>query len=575
MKIVIMTTMYKRHHLTNYVFSHYNKLKDEFKDIAELIFVVGGSEGETSKKIAEKNNFHYIETPNDPLSKKHNNVLMECKKFNPDAVVLVGSDDVMSKEVIFEYIKGVIQEIEFIGFTDLYFYDKNLFYFSGYDANVKNMTLGAGRFFSKSLLDKINWNLWGDIPYNKGLDAISYNKIKLLSPSSKILRLVDIDGLILDIKSTQNVTNIDYIKNKKKIDINYLNKFDINISEINNVINVNNKKEDTIVDFYDLSILISTYKNVQYFDECINSIIESIGNKNVEILIGVDSCKETFAHIQNREYPNYIKFFFFERNVGPYVVFNSLSTVVKSSNLMFFGSDDIMDKNMVDDFISALQKYECVIPTFINFNNGEIIDKNSKRFLGEGVIGIKKPLFEKMNGYENWMCAADTDFMVRLQKYRPRMSYTNKINFYRRIHDQGLTSRKETGFGSPMRLANNKITFTRKSIGAIPTMVIEPFEMIETKKFYVNRNVKLNHNKNKIGDILSRNNNSNIEIKEINYEKVNQVVQNRQTQKPQPKPQVTNENPNSNANTAKNASISKKPIKPDSKNKIGKDFLRI
>jgi len=572
MKIVIMTTMYKRHELTNYVFSYYNKLKKELEHAVELIFVVGGSEGDISKEIAERNNFNYIETPNLPLNKKHNNVLLETKKFNPDAVVLIGSDDIISKEVIYEYIKSIQHGVEYMGFSDLYFYDDGLHYFTGYDSSKKDITLGAGRFFSKEFLDKIKWDLWGDVPRNRGLDTASYEKIKLYSPITKILRLIDIDGMILDIKSNQNITNIDNIKNKKKIGLDFLKKNAIDLNELNNVLN---KNKNNNVEFYDMSILISTFKNTKYFDECINSIIKSINNNNVEILIGIDSCKETLEHIKNKEYPNYIKFFFFEKNVGPYVVFNTLSKKVKSKNLMFFGSDDVMDDNMVSDIITNLQKYECVIPTFINFNHGEIINKNSKRFLGEGVIGVHKDLFDKMNGYENWMCAADTDFMVRLQKFRPRIGYTNKVNFFRRIHNEGLTSRKDTGFGSPMRVANNKITFTRKAIGAINNMVVEPCEIVETKVFYVER--KQYHTKEKSKGNLDKifNRNINIEIKQINYDKVNEVVQNRQVQKPQPKQQVVNENPNSNTNMAKNASISKKPIKPDSKNKIGKDFLRI
>lgn len=542
MKLVLMTTMYQRHYLTDYVFSYYNKLKNEIKDSVELILLVGGSEGELSRHIAQKNSFNYIEVPNFPLSNKHNVVLKECEKYDPDGVILIGSDDLISKEIIEHYIKCINEGIDYSGFEDLYMYDTTLHYWSGYSTHRKGEPIGAGRFYSKNLLDQLEWDLWGEKELNKGLDLLATKKMNKLTYTKEIIKSSSINGFILDIKTEQNLTSLNKYDNLKKLNKYILSVMDIDLNELDKTIR--NKSEYKIEEI-ELSIIISTYKNSQYLNECFNSITESIGDFNVEVLVGVDSCIETYDFIMGNSFPPNFSFYFFEKNNGPYIVFNTLSKICRSENIMFFGSDDIMDKNMIGEIINGLYKFDCMKPSYVNFNDGDEINLNSKKFLGEGVFAIKKSIFEYMNGFEPWMCSADSDFMGRIYKSHYRVKGTNNINFYRRIHKNGLTSRPDTGMGSPLRAHYVKLSREKKVAGPLEFMVTEPFVFMSGGGYapQPNPNKVFRHRpENPVNKLLNKPGFVEGEIKEINYEKVNNVVNKRELSRNVEPKKVINKN---------------------------------
>ena len=339
-----------------------------------------------------------------------------------------------------------------------------------------------------------------------------------------------------------------------------------------------------------LSIIISTFNNTQYLDKCFNSIIDSIGNKNVEVLVGVDSCIETFNFLIGKFYSHNFKFYFFQKNVGPYIVKNSLSKISNSNDILFFDSDDIMDKNMVGDVIDGLNGYDCVKPVFINFNDGDIININSKKHLGEGVFGVKKSIFNYLNGFEPWMCAADSDFMGRLYKNRYKLRYTNRINFYRRIHKNGLTSRPDTGMSSPLRAQYAKLSRNKKVAGPLKIMVTEPYSLINgvnylPKMVYDNDTLNvvdpnyelmLKLRKESLAKVFNHENYrvatpvEKIEkkISSINYEKINNLL-NKVIPKPIPKVNQVNNTPENKKIITNKEMV--KLIFPDKKNRRGGD----
>lgn len=330
--------------------------------------------------------------------------------------------------------------------------------------------------------------------------------------------------------------------------------------------------------YYNLSILISTYENIEYLKDCFDSIIKSIGDNNVEVLVGVDSCLKTKEYVMKNYFPDNFRFYFFEKNVGPYTVFNTLSEISNSDKIMFFGSDDIMGETMVSDMIDGLSHTDCVRSSYVNFKNGDNINnlKNKKESEG-GVFAIKKDIFNKLNGFEPWMCEADTEFMIRIFKNRVKLKVSNKIDFYRRIHSNGLTSRPDTGMNSKLRSEYRKIYKNKKDFDPLPKKVTESYLVLKEGLHQKKENIVETKQKsvNPLGGLFNR---PKIEEpKVINYEKVNEVTQNRQTQKPE-RPQKNYENKNSNSDMAKNVIISKKPVKPNGGTplmKIGKDFLRI
>lgn len=228
---------------------------------------------------------------------------------------------------------------------------------------------------------------------------------------------------------------------------------------------------------YELSIIVPTYKNINFLDESIISVLNATLEHNIEILIGVDGCEESLEFLKKSTYPNYVKMYYFEDNMGPYTIKNTLAEKAKSENLLFFDSDDIMNQNMIQEIINGLKNYACVKPKFSEFGGKSL----GGTTFGEGVFGIQKNLFISMNGFEPWMMAADSDFMGRLYKKKLKILHTPQILFKRRVHPDSLTNRKDTGLRSIERARYVRISKNKKGDGNPEILHKRDYIVIDTK----------------------------------------------------------------------------------------------
>jgi hypothetical protein len=198
MKTAIITTLYKRHDLAEIVLDYYNSLKKEFN----LILIAAGSEGEESRQLAERNGWEYIETHNRPLTHKHNALSSYLKGKDIKGAVLIGSDDLIAKEQL-KFYEGLSEnESEIIGFSSVYFFDTRTKELGLFES--ESQSIGAGRYFSKRILEACNYELWeGD--FNRGLDLNCKKRLQRLLIHEKIIK----GGLIFDIKHSHNISNIE------------------------------------------------------------------------------------------------------------------------------------------------------------------------------------------------------------------------------------------------------------------------------------------------------------------------------------------------------------------------------
>jgi ABC-type polysaccharide/polyol phosphate transport system ATPase subunit len=234
--LVLLTCVWKRPRLTKIILSYYSKLKEEVKNTVDLEFVAVGSEGNKSRSICEDAGFHYYEYENQPMSKKWQHGLEMTKKYNPDAVIIVGSDDIITKEIIDFYIEKINLGHLLIGIKDFYIYEsslKKLAHWRGYgklnDAHRMDETIGLGRCLARPLLDKIKFDVWGGLELKRNLDGAMTNRLKefgifpisedncpIINDNGKLLRighvgykLNEMNGFAIDIKSKTNITNFD------------------------------------------------------------------------------------------------------------------------------------------------------------------------------------------------------------------------------------------------------------------------------------------------------------------------------------------------------------------------------
>lgn len=199
-----------------------------------------------------------------------------------------------------------------------------------------------------------------------------------------------------------------------------------------------------------VTLIIPTFNNTEYIDECILSIINNKSNNiNIEILIGIDNCEKTKKHVLNNELYKNVNIYYFNVNVGPYIVKNTLIRNAKNENIIFFDSDDYFLKDTIKDIIDLFDTNDYILFKYNDVRNGNI--KTTKAEYGEGVFGIKKTLFINNNGFYPWRCAADSEFKQRILSSGVQPYKHDEIVFNRRVHNNSLTKSKETGYNSDIR----------------------------------------------------------------------------------------------------------------------------
>lgn len=108
--------------------------------------------------------------PNYPLGRKYQMGVFEARKYNPQALMVLGSDDLLSYTYIEKSMAYIDKGYDFIGKKQWYIFSSiNDVYLASYTGKHSSRYLGAGRTYSKYFLDKIGWKIF-DIHKNSGLD---------------------------------------------------------------------------------------------------------------------------------------------------------------------------------------------------------------------------------------------------------------------------------------------------------------------------------------------------------------------------------------------------------------------
>lgn len=196
---VIVTGMWKRHDVFKIFKRHYQALG--------IDVIVAGSEGSVSRKLCE--GFTYLETPNQPLAEKMNATTIKALEMGYSHVICVGSDDLLTKELIERYIQLAEKGYDFIGVTDFYFYDlktRKALYWGGYRERYRyGHTCGAGRMISDRMLIEWDGRPWTN-DLSDYLDTAMQNKLKNTLLPRFTFSLKNENLLAVDIKSDENMT---------------------------------------------------------------------------------------------------------------------------------------------------------------------------------------------------------------------------------------------------------------------------------------------------------------------------------------------------------------------------------
>lgn len=203
-KIVCTTAIWKRPPITEIVLKHCNELREHSKVDIELIAV--GSRGEKSRRMCEKHGFEYIERPNKPLAQKWADVVHEAERYDPDAVMRIDSDDLISynyPQVLYDRMKH--EKIDVGGICELYFYWTK----SGQMAHwidPKKLPTGGSIMFMDEILEKYDYRPWPEgCGIDRGLDGFNRRWWK---SKGAVYKAFEQDGLGVRVVSLKSSVNI-------------------------------------------------------------------------------------------------------------------------------------------------------------------------------------------------------------------------------------------------------------------------------------------------------------------------------------------------------------------------------
>lgn len=146
--------------------------------LTEVICV--GSKDE--KQTVENAGAVFLEYENNPLGTKWNYGFDYAKRYNPDAVLFVGSSDWLSDNWLAE-TTPYLKDYDLIGKKDFYMMDfqkeMRSCHWLGYVCQRKDEPIGIGRLISRNILEKMNWNPFRS-DANHSMDSFMYRKTILL-----------------------------------------------------------------------------------------------------------------------------------------------------------------------------------------------------------------------------------------------------------------------------------------------------------------------------------------------------------------------------------------------------------
>jgi hypothetical protein len=164
------------------------------------IILVGSTDEDI--EFCKKMNVNYVKCNNKPLGLKWQVGVYYAKLFNPESIMILGSDDLISKDYIKIGYNHIKSGYDMVGIRSWYLNDNNKIYKIEYTDKVK-ITLGSGRMYSSRILDKINWELF-ELFIDKGLDDHGYNMVK--NNNGKYLDNIK-DGYLTSIKGDWEMIN--------------------------------------------------------------------------------------------------------------------------------------------------------------------------------------------------------------------------------------------------------------------------------------------------------------------------------------------------------------------------------
>ena len=201
-KLLIYLAVWRRPEITKLCFIGINRLKKHpLYDITSFAVI---SEPEMIP-LCEEYGIKWVMHQNYPLGKKKNYGLKACSQYDFDYLMEIGSDDLITNQMLNHYLK-YFDKYDFFGISDVVYVESE----TGECRRLSNKatTYGAGRIIKREILEELNWKIWSD-DLNRGLDNDSIRRIESKGYKFHKTEPMEEPGLI-DIKSNENIWKFNY-----------------------------------------------------------------------------------------------------------------------------------------------------------------------------------------------------------------------------------------------------------------------------------------------------------------------------------------------------------------------------
>jgi hypothetical protein len=156
---------------------------------------------ESDKPMCNKYYIEHFTEPNKPISRKWNRAFGYFRSIGVDYVIILGSDDIISTELLRAIVEQMERGVSLIGINTIYFYSAEGMYKGKLARLQSKQILGVAKAIHHSALDPIKWHV-SPIDKNWGIDAIMSNAIKPHVTTKAV-----VDGVCVDVKTSLNINH--------------------------------------------------------------------------------------------------------------------------------------------------------------------------------------------------------------------------------------------------------------------------------------------------------------------------------------------------------------------------------
>lgn len=200
--------------------------------------IVGGPPNSPCEAIARSYGFTYYYNPKQPgaskdgpLGRKINNITEFAAQKPTDFYLYMGMDDLMSQKMwgFYNNYSG-----ERLALADYYFYDvhsKQALHWKGYGANRKNHPIGAGDLISHGAMAKAKFRPLIDTSA-RWSEFQTHGKMNALGVKTDLMKIADVGGLSLDLKTGDNINKFTVWANSVKLPYDEMIKLGPDLHEI-------------------------------------------------------------------------------------------------------------------------------------------------------------------------------------------------------------------------------------------------------------------------------------------------------------------------------------------------------